>query len=188
MNFDRVSAGMLLDLFEQAKATPRQTLAFKTSDHIRFEAVLHAYGAGDDRHYGMHVYVHADHFDDDIRCDERETGEDWVRKALEGSGLEMEDDTYDRWSFSSVASRRFFRKGWGQESRFWDAALAELKRAQAMHACECGEALTRARVCPVCWVADSANRRDSAKPGRDSAKPECPGAPLKKARRSQRLV
>jgi hypothetical protein len=185
MDFSKIRADMLPELFQKAKAMPRKMLAFQSTDGIRFEADLHVMS----NIFTLHVYVHADQFDDDIRCDDRDTGEDWVRKALEGSGLEFVEETpatfgEDHWEFSRVYSTAFFGKGWGEEAKFWEAALDELKRAQATHACKCGEALTTADVCPVCWTAAVA--ADWAKPQRDSVELECPGAPLKKRRSGRR--
>ena len=154
MDFSKVTAGMLPELFEQARGTPRKMLAFKSADYIKFEADLCTITSENHPdHYVLHIYVIADQFDDDIRCD-HETGEDWVRKALEGSGLEFgdSDDNWDCWGFSQLRSKQFFGKGWGDESKFWVRALEDLKRAQATHACKCGDALTTKDLCPVCWV------------------------------------
>ena len=167
MDFANVRADMLSELFEQAKATPRGLLAFRSVDGIRFEASLHKHASS----YTMHVYVRAEQYDDDIRCD-YESGEDWVRAALEGAELEFIEETPtsygdNHWDFSRVDSAAFYSNNWGDESKFWDAALKELKRAQATHACKCGKALTINDMCPVCWVASM-------------AEPACPDAPVKK--------
>jgi hypothetical protein len=182
MDFSKIRADMLPELFQKAKAMPRKMLAFESSDGIRFEADLHVCG---DNKFLLHVCVRADQFDDDVRCDDRETGEDWVRKALEGSGLEFVEETpatfgEDHWEFSRVYSTAFFGERWGEETTFWEAALDELKRAQAMHACKCGKALTTADVCPVCWT--EAVAADAAAVAADGVALECPGAPLKKRR------
>ena len=170
MDFANVRADMLPELFEQAKATPRRLLAFRSADGIRFEAGL----CTNDK-IVMTVWARAEEFDDDIRCD-YESGEDWVRKALEGSGLEFVHETpttygTNHWEFSCVRSESFYGvlcgDKWGDESAFWDAAIEELKRAQATHACKCGKALTINDECPVCWVSSR-------------AEPVCPDAPMKK--------
>jgi hypothetical protein len=92
----------------------------------------------------------------------------------------------DHWEFSRVSSTAFFGKGWGEEAKFWEAALDELKRAQATHACKCGEALTTADVCPVCWAAACPACPVTAAVAADGVALECPGAPLKKRRSARR--
>ena len=181
MDFSDVRADMLPELFEQAKATPRKTLAFQSSDRIKFEAELTACG---EKVFILEIYVRAGQFDDNVTCEMEESGEDWIRQALEGSGLRFIEEnatTYgrDHWGFSRVNSEAFFGKGWGDESRFWTAALDELKRAQATHACECGNALTTADKCPACWVAAAKLAHDL--PAADEADEE----PRKKKSRSR---
>lgn len=194
LNLATVKPDMLRDLFEQAKATPRRLLAFQSADGIRFEAHLSAH-RGDGGGYTLFVYVRAEQYDDDIRCD-HDSGEDWVRKALEGAGLEyIEARDYDfdtHWRFARLDSRKFYGTGryaYGDEFEFWAAALAELQRAQATHACGgCQAALTTNDRCPACWAAWAAAAA-APTPGLPApAEPVCPGAPQKKKpRRSARL-
>ena len=176
MDFATLRADLLPELFEQARATPRKLLAFRSRDGIRFEAALYKHEATAYKavSYTMYVYVRAEQYDDDIRCD-YESGEDWVRKALEGSGLEFIEETpetYDEnhWDFSRVSSASFY----ADESKFWTAALEELKRAQATHACKCGNALTANDVCPACWASAACAAAEPAAP------------PAVKRRRSER--
>jgi hypothetical protein len=179
MDLSTVRAEMLPELFEQVKATPREMLAFQSADGIRFEAALHRHK---NNSCTLEIYVRAEQFDDDI-C-ERETGEDWVRKALEGSGLEFVEEapsTYgnNHWVFARVNSTKYYYANWGAEAEFWAAALAALQRAQATHACKCGKMMTTNDACPVCWAAEAAATTN------DSC-PVCPDAPMKPRRRSQR--
>lgn len=171
-----LTEAMMQGLFQSALATPRRSVLFRGRTGMRLEATF--------ARSWFRIFVLAGQFDDDIA--EADSGEDWVRKALEGAGIEYSachaaDGFEDRWLLYETHESRYLSDG-----SFWAAALAALHRARAMGACgTCGEALTADPLCPACWAAAVAAPAPSASAS-TAPKDDPPGAP--NPRRTRRRI